>query len=40
MVRLSFGGYEYTGFIKEARARFGRVSGMEYTIIVKSISTL
>lgn len=38
MVRLSFGGYEYSGFIKEAKARFGRVSGMEYTIIIKSIT--
>lgn len=38
MVRLTAGGFVYTGFIKEAKARFGRVNGMEYTIIIKSLS--
>jgi len=40
LVQLDYQGYRYTGYIKEAKARFGRVNGMEYTLIVKTITTI
>lgn len=40
LVQLDHKGYRYTGYIKEAKARFGRVNGMEYTLIVKTITTI
>lgn len=40
MVRLEHDGYRYTGFIKEAEARYGRENGVEYTLIVKSITEI
>ena len=40
LVQLDYKGYRYTGYIKEAKARFGRVNGMEYTLIVKTITTI
>jgi hypothetical protein len=40
MVQLDHNGYRYTGFISEAKARFGRQNGMEYKLIVKDITTL
>lgn len=40
LVQLDYKGYRYTGYIKQAKARFGRVNGMEYTLIVKTITTI
>ena len=40
MVQLDYKGYRYTGYIKQAKARFGRVNGMEYTLIVKTITKI
>lgn len=40
MVQFDHGGYRYTGFIGEAECRYGRVSGIDYTIIVKDITEL
>lgn len=37
LIRISADGMVYTGFIKEAKARFGKRNGMEYTMIVKNI---
>ena len=38
MVRIVTSTGTFTGFIKEAKARFGRENGVEYTIIVKSFT--
>ena len=40
LVQLDHGGYRYTGYIKEAEARFGKINGVEYTLIVKSLTAL
>ena len=40
MVSLNDGTFAYTGFIKEAKCRFGRRKGMEYTLIVKTVEKL
>ena len=40
LVQVDFGGYRYTGFIREAEARFGRLNGVEYKLIVKDITAL
>lgn len=40
MVSLNDGEFFYTGFIKEAKCRFGRRKGMEYTLIVKTVEKL
>lgn len=40
LVQLDHGGYRYKGFIKEAEARFGKINGVEYTLIVKEITAL
>lgn len=40
LVQLDYNGYRYTGYIKEAEARYGRVNGIEYKLIVKEITAL
>ena len=40
LVQLDHMGYRYTGYIKQAKARYGRVNGMEYTLIVKTITRI
>lgn len=40
LVQVDYKGYRYTGYIKDAKARFGRVNGMDYTLIVKTITTI
>ena len=40
LVQLDYNGYRYTGYIKEAEARYGRVNGVEYKLIVKEITAL
>ena len=40
LVQLDYKGYRYTGYIKEAKARYGRVNGMEYKLIVKTFTTI
>lgn len=40
LVQLDHGGYRYKGYIKEAEARFGKINGVEYTLIVKEITAL
>jgi hypothetical protein len=40
LVQVDYKGYRYTGFISEAKARFGRQNGMEYKLIVKEITAL
>lgn len=40
LVSLTDGGFSYTGFIKEAKCRFGRRNGMDYSLIVKTITKL
>ena len=39
-VQIDHDGYRYTGFIKEAEARFGRLNGVEYKLIVKDITAI
>lgn len=38
LVEVSHDGYLYRGYVKSAEARFGREAGMEYTLIVKTIT--
>ena len=38
ILRLVADGKTFTGFIKEAKARFGKQNGMEYTLIVKTMT--
>lgn len=40
MVRVSDGYFVYTGFIKEAKARLGKINGVEYKLIVKQVTAL
>ena len=40
LVQLDYNGYRYTGYIKEAEARYGRQNGVEYKLIVKEITAL
>ena len=40
LVQLNYEGFRYTGYIKEAEARYGRENGVEYKLIVKEISAL
>jgi hypothetical protein len=40
LVQVEQDGYRYTGYIKQAEARFGRVNGMEYTLIVKTFTKI
>ena len=40
LVQVDHDGHRYTGFIKEADARFGRQNGVEYKLIVKEIEEL
>ncbi len=40
LVQIDHDGYRYTGYIKEAEARFGRLNGVEYKLIVRSITEL
>lgn len=40
LVQLDYKGFRYTGYIKQAEARYGRVDGMDYTLIVKSITRI
>lgn len=40
LVQVDDKGYRYTGFISEAKARYGRQNGMEYKLIVKEITAL
>lgn len=40
LVQIDSGGYRYTGYIKEAEARYGKINGVEYTLIVKTITAL
>jgi len=40
LVQVDYKGYRYTGYIKQADARFGRVNGMDYTLIVKNITEI
>ncbi len=40
LVQIDSGGYRYTGYIKEAEARFGKINGVQYTLIVKTITAL
>lgn len=40
LVAVEYGGYRYTGFISEATARYGKVNGMEYKLIVKTITKI
>lgn len=40
LVQVDHDGHRYTGFIKEADARFGRQNGVEYRLIVKEIEEL
>ena len=40
LVQLDNGGFRYTGFISEVKARFGRENGMDYELIVKEITAL
>lgn len=40
LIGISADGMTYIGFIKEAKARFGKRNGMEYTMIVKYISNV
>ena len=40
LVQVDYKGFRYTGYIKQADARYGRVNGMDYTLIVKTITTI
>lgn len=40
LVQLDHKGFRFTGYIKQAEARFGRVNGMDYTLIVKTITKI
>ena len=40
LVQVDYKGYRYTGFISKADARYGRQNGMDYTLIVKTITAL
>ena len=40
LVQLDYKGFRYKGFIREADARYGKVNGVEYTLIVKEITEL
>jgi len=40
MLQFEHAGFLYKGFIGEAKANFGRVSGMDYTLIVKEITEI
>ena len=40
LVQVDYKGYRYTGFISKAEARYGRQNGMDYTLIVKTITAL
>lgn len=40
LVSLTDGGFSYTGFILEAKCRYGRRNGMDYTLIVKTITKI
>lgn len=40
MLQIEHNGFRYTGFIGEAKAKFGRVNGMDYTLIVKDITEI
>ncbi len=40
LVQIDHNGYRYTGYIKEAEARFGRLNGVDYKLIVKEITEL
>ena len=40
LVQLDYKGFRFTGYIKQAEARFGRVNGMDYTLIVKTITKI
>jgi len=40
LIRLDDGGWRYEGFIKEAKANYGRVKGVEYKLIIKSITEI
>ena len=40
MVRVTDGYFVYTGFIKEAKARLGKINGVEYKLIVKQVTAL
>lgn len=40
LVQMDYGGYRFKGYIKEAEARFGKINGVQYTLIVKTITAL
>lgn len=40
LVQIDHNGFRFKGFIKEAEARFGRLNGVEYKLIVKEITAL
>ena len=40
LVQVDRDGYRYSGFISEAKSRYGRRNGMEYKLIVKEITEL
>ena len=40
LVQIDHNGFRFKGFIKEAEARFGRLNGVEYKLIVKDITAI
>lgn len=40
LVRVTDGSFIYTGYIKEAKARLGKINGIEYKLIVKQVTAL
>ena len=40
VLQFDHGGYRFKGYISKAEASYGRQSGVEYTLIVKSITKL
>lgn len=40
LLQVDYDGLRYTGYIKQAEARYGRVNGMDYTLIVKTITKI
>jgi len=40
LVQIDWKGFRYTGFIKEAECRYGKLNGTKYTLIVKEITEI